>query len=278
MTASAAQPESRAARPTPDEASAADARPGAVRAEPPADPAPAPGLFVSFEGGDGAGKSTQARLLAEWLRSRGREVVLTREPGGTPLGVELRQALLHGDHVDARAEVLLYAADRAHHVASLVRPALARGAVVLTDRYLDSSVAYQGAGRDLGADDVERISLWATGGLLPAVTVLLDLDPDVGRRRLTGEPDRLERAGDDFHRRTRAEFLARSERDPGRWLVLDATQPVEVLAALVRERVAQAGGFAAEVAAGEVPAAGVRDAGAAPGASGSAGAVAGGAR
>lgn len=232
VTASAAQPESRAARPTPADG------PGA----------PAPGLFVSFEGGDGAGKSTQARALAEWLRGLGREVVLTREPGGTPLGVELRQALLHGDHVDPRAEVLLYAADRAHHVASLVRPALGRGAVVITDRYLDSSVAYQGSGRDLGADEVERISLWATGGLLPAVTVLLDLDPDVGRGRLTGDPDRLERAGDEFHRRTRAAFLARAEAEPRRWLVLDATRPVDELAALVRARVAEAGGFAADEA------------------------------
>lgn len=260
MTASDAQPQSRAAQRTPADgprgdapAPAANGLTGASEAtasassvahagDPGATP-PAPGLFVSFEGGDGAGKSTQARALADRLRALGREVVLTREPGGTPLGVELRQALLHGDHVDPRAEVLLYAADRAHHVASLVRPALERGAVVITDRYLDSSVAYQGSGRDLGADEVERISLWATGGLLPAVTVLLDLDPDVGRTRLTGDPDRLERAGDDFHRRTRAAFLARVEQAPGRWLVLDATLPVDELAARVFERVAAAGGF-----------------------------------
>lgn len=242
VTASDAQPPSRAAQPAPAERGT-----------------PAPGLFVSFEGGDGAGKTTQARALADRLRALGREVVLTREPGGTPLGVELRQALLHGDHVDPRAEVLLYAADRAHHVASLVRPALERGAVVLTDRYLDSSVAYQGSGRDLGADEVERISLWATGGLLPAVTVLLDLDPDVGRTRLTGDPDRLERAGDDFHRRTRAAFLARAEQDPGRWLVLDATLPVDELAARIAVRVAAAGGFGDALDAGgrtPVPAAG----------------------
>ncbi|GEA88017.1 hypothetical protein CCE01nite_19660 [Cellulomonas cellasea] len=261
MTASDAQPQSRAAQRTPADGPRGDATApvangatGASEATASAssvahagDPAAtrsAPGLFVSFEGGDGAGKSTQARALADRLRALGREVVLTREPGGTPLGVELRQALLHGDHVDPRAEVLLYAADRAHHVASLVRPALERGAVVITDRYLDSSVAYQGSGRDLGADEVERISLWATGGLLPAVTVLLDLDPDVGRTRLTGDPDRLERAGDDFHRRTRAAFLARAEQDPGRWLVLDATLPVDELAAHVFARVAAAGGFA----------------------------------
>lgn len=198
-----------------------------------------PGLFVSFEGGDGAGKSTQARLLGEWLTGLGREVVLTREPGGTELGHLLRDAVLHGDHVDARTEALLYATDRAHHVASLVRPALERGAVVVTDRYLDSSVAYQGSGRDLGADEVERLSLWATDGLLPALTVLLDLDPVTGKARLTGDPDRLERAGDEFHQRTRQAFLDRAAADPGRWLVLDATLPLDELAARVRARVAE---------------------------------------
>lgn len=203
--------------------------------------APSPGgLFVSFEGGDGAGKTTQTGLLAQWLREQGREVVLTREPGGTELGRTLRAAVLHGEHVDARTEALLYATDRAHHVASLVRPALARGAVVVTDRYLDSSVAYQGTGRDLGADEVERLSLWATGGLLPAVTVLLDLDPDVGRARLTGDPDRLESEGADFHRRTRLAFLDRAAAQPDRWLVLDATAPADQIAAAVRESVAAA--------------------------------------
>lgn len=196
------------------------------------------GVFVSFEGGDGAGKSTQARLLADWVRGLGREVVLTREPGGTELGRTLRDAVLHGDHVDARTEALLYATDRAHHVASLVRPALARGALVVTDRYLDSSVAYQGSGRDLGADEVERLNLWATGGLLPHATILLDVDPDVGRTRLTGQPDRLERAGDDFHRRTRAAFLARAAADPARWLVLDGTASPDELARAVRARLA----------------------------------------
>nr|WP_246247555.1 dTMP kinase [Cellulomonas septica] len=210
---------------------------------------PAAGLFVSFEGGDGAGKSTQARLLAERLRAQGREVVLTREPGGTALGQTLRDAVLHGEHVDARTEALLYATDRAHHVASLVRPALERGAVVVTDRYLDSSVAYQGTGRDLGADEVENLSLWATRGLLPALTVLLDLDPDVGRARLTSAPDRLESEGDDFHRRTRLAFLDRATADPDRWLVLDATRPADALAAVIGDRVeallAAAGGSSA---------------------------------
>jgi dTMP kinase len=196
------------------------------------------GLFVSFEGGDGAGKSTQVSRLGEWVRSLGREVVLTREPGGTELGLALRDALLHGDHVDPRAEALLYAADRAHHVASVVRPALERGAVVITDRYLDSSVAYQGGGRDLGADEVEKLSLWATHGLLPRLTVLLDLDPASGRARLTGDPDRLERAGNAFHRRTREAFLTRAAADPVRWLVLDASRGIDELAAAVRARVA----------------------------------------
>jgi dTMP kinase len=195
------------------------------------------GLFVSLEGGDGAGKSTQARLLRDWLVAAGREVVLTREPGGTELGQLLRDAVLHGDHVDPRTEALLYATDRAHHVASLVRPALERGAVVVTDRYLDSSVAYQGSGRDLGAEEVEALSMWATDGLLPALTVLLDLDPVLGRSRLTGDPDRLESAGDDFHRRTRQAFLDRAAADPGRWLVLDATLPPESLADEIRARI-----------------------------------------
>lgn len=195
------------------------------------------GLFISFEGGDGVGKSTQVRLLAEWLRARGHEVVTTHEPGATRLGAELRAAVLHGEDVSPRTEALLYATDRAHHVATVVRPALERGAVVVTDRYLDSSVAYQGDGRALGADEVERLSLWATEGLLPDLTVLLDLDPAVGLARLTGEPDRLERAGADFHERTRRSFLARAAAGGERWLVLDASRPVDDVAAQVRGRV-----------------------------------------
>ena len=199
---------------------------------------PHPGLFISFEGGDGVGKSTQLRLLAEWITARGREVVTTREPGGTTLGVELRNAVLHGDHVSARTEALLYATDRAHHVDTVVRPALARGAVVLTDRYLDSSVAYQGNGRDLGAEEVERLSLWATEGLLPQLTVLLDLDPAVGLARLTGSPDRLESAGAEFHARTRQAFLDRAASGGERWLVLDASGEADEIQDAVRARVA----------------------------------------
>ena len=196
------------------------------------------GAFISFEGGDGVGKSTQLQLLAAALRAAGHEVVSTREPGGTALGLELRDAVLHGDHVSPRTEALLYATDRAHHVDTVVRPALRRGAVVLTDRYLDSSVAYQGDGRNLGAAEVERLSLWATDNLLPDLTVLLDLDPTVGLTRLTGSPDRLERAGADFHARTRQAFLDRAAAGGDRWLVLDATASVESLAQAIGSRAA----------------------------------------
>jgi len=189
------------------------------------------GVFISFEGGDGTGKSTQVGLLAEALRTAtGREVVTTREPGGTPLGAALRELLLHGEDMSPRAEALVYAADRAHHVATLVRPALARGAVVVTDRYLDSSVAYQAGGRELAAAEVEGLSRWATDGLLPDLTILLDLDPVAAAARLTGSPDRLERAGDAFHRRVREAFLARAEAEPQRWCVVDAAQAPEGVA------------------------------------------------
>ena len=204
----------------------------------------APGYFISFEGGDGVGKSTQARLLGAWLGEvTGRDVVLTREPGGTALGQVLRDAVLHGDHVDARAEALMYAADRAHHVATLVRPALERGAVVVTDRYLDSSVAYQGGGRELAADDVERISRWATRGLLPDVTVLLDADPAVAASRRAsvahkGALDRLESVGAEFATRVRETFLDRAAAEPDRWVVVDATAGVDDVQAQVRVDVA----------------------------------------
>ncbi len=195
-----------------------------------------PGFFVSFEGGDGGGKTTQARLLGKWLGDLlGRPVVLTREPGGTDLGKELRQAVLHGQDMDPRTEALLYAADRAHHVASLVRPALERGEIVITDRYLDSSVAYQAGGRELGADEVENLSLWAVHGLLPDVTILLDVDPATSASRMTGKPDRLERAGADFHRRTREAYLARAAADPSRWVVIDAAGTVDEVHTRIRE-------------------------------------------
>lgn len=202
---------------------------------------PEKGLFVTFEGGDGVGKTTQAALLEEWLTQAGRTVVRTREPGGTEVGVLIRDIVLHHrGEVSARAEALLYAADRAHHVQTLVRPALARGEVVIQDRYLDSSVAYQGAGRVLGREEVRRLSLWATEGLLPDVTVLLDLDPSAARSRLDADDkpfDRLEAEEEHFHARVREEFLALAAAEPTRFLVLDAALPAADLAAAVRARV-----------------------------------------
>ncbi|MDN5558069.1 MAG: dTMP kinase [Ruaniaceae bacterium] len=196
-------------------------------------------LFLTLEGGDGVGKSTQQRLLAQWFREAGREVIETREPGGTALGKELRRLILHGDHVDPRAEALMYAADRAHHIASVVRPALERGAVVVQDRYLDSSVAYQGAARALGVDEVRDLSVWATRGLLPDATILLDLDPQ--RARLSGQRDRLEREGSEFHEAVRERFLAMAEQEPERWIVVDAAGTPEGVQAAIRAALTERG-------------------------------------
>jgi dTMP kinase len=200
------------------------------------------GLWVTLEGGDGSGKTTQAALLEEWLTARGRTVVRTREPGGTEVGVLIRDIVLHHrGEIAARAEALLYAADRAQHVDMLVRPALARGEVVIQDRYLDSSVAYQGAGRVLDAAEIRELSLWATGGALPDLTVLLDLDPAVARDRLDAADkpfDRLEAERADFHERVRAGFLGLAAAEPERFLVVDATRPAAEVFALIRERVA----------------------------------------
>jgi len=199
------------------------------------------GLFITLEGGDGSGKTTQMAALAEWLQQNGRTVVQTREPGGTDLGLELREIILHRrGYIAPRAEALLYAADRAHHIATLVRPALERGDVVLQDRYLDSSVAYQGAGRVLDAAEVRDVSLWATEGLLPHLTVLLDLGPAVGRARLDSSRtryDRLEAEQLEFHERVRAAYRALADAEPERFLVLDATRPVDELQASIRDRV-----------------------------------------
>lgn len=210
----------------------------AVPSVPAAPAAPHRGVFVAVEGGDGAGKSTQLALLRDWLVGAGAEVLLTREPGGTELGVVLREALMHGGHVAPRAEALLYAADRAHHVATLVRPALDRGAVVVTDRYLDSSVAYQGDARGLGAGAVRDLNLWAVEGLLPDLVVLLDLDPAVGAARRAGTPDRIEAEPDEFHRSVRARFLDLAAADPGRYLVLDAAREPLALHADIRAALA----------------------------------------
>jgi dTMP kinase len=202
------------------------------------------GIWVTLEGGDGSGKTTQATLLERWLAEQGRTVVRTREPGGSEVGVLIRDIVLHhrGD-IAPRAEALLYAADRAHHVATVVRPALERGEVVIQDRYLDSSVAYQGAGRVLHGGEIRDLSLWATEGALPDLTVLLDLDPSVARGRLDAADkpfDRLEAEKSAFHERVRASFLALAAAEPERFLVLDASRPVDELAAAIRERVAAA--------------------------------------
>jgi dTMP kinase len=198
------------------------------------------GLWITLEGGDGSGKTTQARLLADWLQQRGSTVLRTREPGGSEVGALIRDIVLHhrGD-IAPRAEALLYAADRAHHVATVVRPALERGEVVLQDRYLDSSVAYQGAGRVLDAGEVRDLSLWATEGALPDLTVLLDLDPATARRRLDADDkpfDRLEAEKEEFHARVRSAYLELAAAEPQRFLVVDASLDPDDIAVLIRAR------------------------------------------
>jgi len=199
------------------------------------------GLFITFEGGDGSGKSTQSALLTEWLAERGHTVVHSREPGGTDLGTELREIILHRrGYIAPRAEALLYAADRAHNIATKVRPAIERGEIVIQDRYLDSSVAYQGAGRVLDATEIRDISLWATEGLLPDLTVLLDLSAENGRERIASTRDtydRLEAEKSDFHERVRDAFLALADAEPDRFLVLDATDAIEAIAGAIQTRV-----------------------------------------
>ncbi|MEU1599155.1 dTMP kinase [Streptomyces sp. NPDC005708] len=199
------------------------------------------GFFIVLEGGDGAGKSTQAEALAEWIRAKGHEVVLTREPGATPVGKRLRSILLDVSSagLSHRAEALLYAADRAEHVDTVVRPALERGAVVISDRYIDSSVAYQGAGRDLSPTEIARINRWATNGLVPHLTVLLDVAPETARERFTEAPDRLESEPAEFHARVRSGFLTLAAADPGRYLVVDAAQEPEAVTTVIRHRLDQ---------------------------------------
>ncbi|RDV08644.1 dTMP kinase [Arthrobacter sp. RT-1] len=200
------------------------------------------GLFIAFEGGDGAGKSTQAARLADALESRGLTVLRTREPGGTPIGEKLRSLVLDHGHgeIDAHTEALIFAASRAAHATQVIRPALERGEIVLTDRYIDSSVAYQGAGRDLGKDAVKALNEWATSALQPHLTVLLDVDPAMGRQRRTAgdaAEDRLESEADDFHGRIREAFLELAGSRPGSYLVLPAHLPVSELAAAILVRV-----------------------------------------
>jgi dTMP kinase len=196
------------------------------------------GLFVCFEGGEGAGKSTQSRLLHDWLVERGETVLLTFEPGDTSVGKELRRIVLDpatGDLSD-RTEALLYAADKAEHVDHVVLPALRRGDVVITDRYVDSTLAYQGAGRTLDVAEVEAVARWATGDLRPHLTVVLDLEPEAGLGRFDGR-DRIEGQSLEFHQRVRQGFLDLAAADPDHYVVLDARAPIAEIAAAIRARV-----------------------------------------
>ena len=196
-----------------------------------------PGLFVAFEGGDGAGKSTQAALLVSSLRDRGLDVVQTREPGGTEVGAAIRQLLLEPDSaIDAKAEALLFAADRAQHVAQVIRPALERGAVVVSDRFLASSIAYQGVARDLGPKKIEEISAWATDGLFPDLTILLKVSPEIGLARAK-DRNRMEAESTEFHLAVTEGFDSYATANPERFLVLDATEGEQVLAPLILEGV-----------------------------------------
>lgn len=197
-------------------------------------------MFVAFEGGDGAGKSTQVRLLAAALRADGHQVRTTREPGDGPIGPQIRELLLGHTHaaLSDRAEALLFAADRAEHVAAVIRPALAEGSVVITDRYVDSSIAYQGVGRGLGVEAIVALSQFATEGLRPDLTVVIDLPTLLGRARLAGvRADRIERESDALHARVRQAFLDQARSAPERYLLVDGAQPPEVIAESVAARV-----------------------------------------
>jgi dTMP kinase len=201
------------------------------------------GVFIAFEGGEGAGKSTQVRRLQEWLTNEGLVCRATFEPGATPSGAGIRSIVLDRAHtgIAPRSEALLYAADRAQHVQDVLRPALDAGEVVITDRYVDSSLAYQGAGRTIPLDDVRMLSRWATQGLQPDLTILLDLPPEIGLARARGRAtaDRLESESLDFHQRVRQTFLALAEADPDRYVVVDARQDPDEIAAAIRVRVAE---------------------------------------
>ncbi|MEI2821236.1 MAG: dTMP kinase [Marmoricola sp.] len=198
----------------------------------------ATGLFIAFEGGEGAGKSTQSALLKQWLEAQGRRVVLTRQPGGTGVGAKLREIVLSPEtgHLADRTEALIYAADKSEHVEKLVLPALERNEVVITDRYVDSTLAYQGAGRTLDPAELEQVARWATHDLRPHLTVILDLEPEHGLGRFE-ERDRIEAEGEEFHTRVRDAFLRMASATPDRYLVLDARLPREEIAAQIRARI-----------------------------------------
>jgi dTMP kinase len=202
-------------------------------------PGPPPGLLIAFEGGEGSGKTTQARLISIWLREFGYDVVTTHEPGATKVGMRLRALLLDTAHtgMSPHAEALMYAADRAEHVAAVIAPALDRGAIVITDRYVDSSLAYQGAGRNLPVEDIARFNWWATGGRIPDLTILLDMDPMAGLRRRARSADRLEAEPAEFHQRVRAGFQALAKAEPARYLVLNADRPTEEITRDIQNRI-----------------------------------------
>ncbi|WP_064743685.1 dTMP kinase [Actinomadura rifamycini] len=212
--------------------------------EEPAEPEEAPavrnrGVFIAFEGGEGAGKTTQARLAAIWLRDHGYDVITTQEPGATKIGMRLRAMLLDRETtgLSLRAESLLYAADRADHVTNVIVPALDRGAIVVSDRYIDSSLAYQGFGREQPVEEIARVNEWATGGLVPDLTVLLEVPPRTGLARLSAPADRIESEPQDFHERVRAGFRALADADPDRYLVLDASRPQAELSREIQYRI-----------------------------------------
>ncbi len=213
--------------------------PGAVHLNGNAPPGPPPGLLIAFEGGEGSGKTTQARLVAIWLRELGYDVEATHEPGATKIGMRLRALLLDTAHgsMSPRAEALMYAADRAEHTDSVIAPALEKGAIVITDRYVDSSLAYQGAGRSLPVEEITRFNVWATGGRTPDLTILLDMDPVAGLTRRARSADRLEAEPAEFHHRVRAGFLALARAEPERYLVLDANRPPDEITRDIQDRI-----------------------------------------
>ena len=194
-------------------------------------------MFITFEGLDGSGKTTQARLLGARLEAEGIEVVLTREPGGTALGEEIRNLVLHGGDVAPWAEAALYAASRAQHVEQLIRPALGRGATVISDRYVDSSVAYQGAGRELGVEEVLALNLTAVGGLLPDLTFLVEIDVDAALARIGDKGDRIERAEAEFWPRVAEAYRALAGRFPERYVVIDGRRGIAEVSEEIRDHV-----------------------------------------
>lgn len=197
-----------------------------------------PGLFIVFEGGDGAGKTTQIEKLAEFLRSKNREVLVTREPGGTVMGKSIRDWLLEQTEVevDPKSEALLFAADRAHHMHTLIRPALAANKIVIGDRHIDSSVAYQGVARNLGIENIKNISLWAVDGILPNLIIVLDIDVEVGQSRLNRK-DRLDRESKEFHEKVNKAYLELAAMNPKKYLVIDAQLPIDEIARQIQDRV-----------------------------------------